>query len=166
MTPEPTLPVDSDIDVGQTRTGQPRPVHLRPRFIALVAAGGVIGTFLRAALSEAIPEVHGVPWTVFGINVVGALVLGFLLDALAHRGPDAGRRRAARLFIGTGICGGFTTYSALATDSAQLLAAGRVGTGTLYALLTVASGLVTAGLGIGIAAARRRRAPLNRGVES
>ena len=89
------------------------------------------------------------------MNVLGAFVLGALLEPLGGRGPDIGRRRALRLTLGTGFCGGFTTYSALANDTDGLLRAGSVGPALAYALGTVGLGLVASALGI--AAARRLR---------
>lgn len=147
----PPLPLDSDIEVDDARTFAPRPVHLHWRYLALVALGGMIGTGLREALSLAIPPVVGIPFTTAAINIIGAFVLGFLLETLAHRGPDAGRRRALRLFVGTGMLGGFTTYSALATDTVLLLQhtpavgiAYAIGTLLLGALAT-AGGILSAG---------------------
>ncbi|WP_371740714.1 CrcB family protein, partial [Frigoribacterium sp. CFBP 13712] len=93
-------------------------MHLRWRFIGLVALGGTIGTGLREALALSFPAAPGsIPVTILLINVVGAFALGLLLESLMRRGPDAGRRRDLRLFIGTGVLGGFTTYSALAVDT-------------------------------------------------
>ncbi|PZF27164.1 MULTISPECIES: CrcB family protein [unclassified Curtobacterium] len=134
-----------------------RPPHLRWRLVALVALGGAIGTAVRALLATAFPAHDGISWTILGINVVGAFCLGFLLDALARRGPDVGRRRAVRLFVGTGVLGGFTTYSTLADDTAQLLDLGRWTAGTGYALLSVVLGLAAVVLGLWVAAATRPR---------
>ncbi|PZE57542.1 CrcB family protein [Curtobacterium sp. MCLR17_044] len=134
-----------------------RPPHLRWRLVALVALGGAIGTAVRALLAAAFPAHDGISWTILGINVVGAFCLGFLLDALARRGPDVGRRRAVRLFVGTGVLGGFTTYSTLADDTAQLLDLGRWTAGTGYALLSVVLGLAAVVLGLWVAAATRPR---------
>ncbi|WP_058748746.1 fluoride efflux transporter FluC [Curtobacterium oceanosedimentum] len=133
------------------------PPHLRWRFLGLVALGGAIGTGVRAALAAALPSVDGISWTILAINVVGAFCLGLLLESLAHAGPDTGRRRALRLFVGTGVLGGFTTYSTLADDTARLLDVGRWGAGTGYALLSVVLGLVAAAAGAWIAGARRSR---------
>ncbi|MBB1196912.1 fluoride efflux transporter FluC [Curtobacterium flaccumfaciens] len=134
-----------------------RPPHLRWRLVALVALGGAIGTTVRALLAAAFPAHDGISWAILAINVVGAFCLGFLLDALARRGPDIGRRRAVRLFVGTGVLGGFTTYSTLADDTAQLLDLGRWTAGTGYALLSVVLGLVAVVLGLWVAAATRPR---------
>jgi CrcB protein len=132
--------------------------HRSWRLVLLVAVGGAIGTGVRAVLAAAIPEANGVSWSIFGINVVGAFCLGLLLESLAMRGPDAGRRRATRLFVGTGILGGFTTYSTLAVDTAEFLQDGRFATGIGYALLTVVAGLAAVVVGLLVASANRRRA--------
>ncbi|WP_420368046.1 fluoride efflux transporter FluC [Curtobacterium sp. L1-20] len=136
-----------------------RPPHLRWGPLGLVALGGALGTGLRALLAEAFPAQDGISWVILGINVVGAFCLGLLLESLARRGPDVGRHRTVRLFVGTGILGGFTTYSTLADDTARLLDVGRWAAGTGYALLSVVLGLAAAAAGILLAAALRRRSP-------
>ncbi len=129
-----------------------RPAHRRPRLILLVALGGALGTALREALALTWPApAGGFPLTIFLINVVGAFALGFLLEALSHRGPDEGRRREVRLFVGTGVLGGFTTYSALATDTATLLG-GPTAVGVAYGVVSVVAGFLTALLGVALAA--------------
>ncbi|MET3452389.1 CrcB family protein [Curtobacterium sp. 1544] len=141
-----------------------RPPHLRWSMLGLVALGGAIGTAVRALLAEAFPAHDGISWTILAINVVGAFCLGLLLEALAHRGPDVGRRRTFRLFVGTGVLGGFTTYSTLADDTAQLLDAGHWTAGGGYALLTVVLGLLAVGAGVLLAGAvRPKRAVRSKG---
>lgn len=124
----------------------------------MVALGGAIGTAAREAVSLAVPPMGGVPVAILGINVVGAFLLGLLLESLMLRGPDAGRRRSLRLFLGTGILGGFTTYSALAADSGVLLLDGRAPIAIAYAVGTVVLGGAASWLGI-VAARRFRRTP-------
>lgn len=123
-------------------------MHLRARSLGLVFVGGAVGTGLRAAVSAASPPLRGVPVAVLAINVVGAFVLGLLLQRLHRAGPDEGRRRDLRLLLGTGVLGGFTTYSALATDTAGLLADGRAGAAVLYAGGTLVLGLAAALAGL------------------
>ncbi|TDN45104.1 CrcB protein [Curtobacterium flaccumfaciens] len=134
-----------------------RPPHLRWGFLGLVALGGAIGTGVRAVLADAFPAHDGISWVILAINVVGAFCLGLLLETLAHRGPDVGRRRTVRLFVGTGVLGGFTTYSTLADDTARLLDVGRWGAGSGYALLSVVLGLLAVAAGIWIAGRFRPR---------
>lgn len=126
----------------------PRPPHLRLRFLALVCVGGVLGTALREGLGLAIPNLNGIPVAILTVNLVGSFVLGLLLESLARRGPDRGGRRIVRLLLGTGVMGGFTTYSALAADTVLLFGDGRPGTALLYGLGTVLLGAAAAGFGI------------------
>jgi CrcB protein len=130
------------------RTPSARPAHRQWRFLALVAAGGAAGTALREAVSLIIPSLGPLPLATFIINVVGALVLGILLQLIALRGADEGRRRAVRLLIGTGVLGGFTTYSALAAVTAQLMTVGEWTWAIGYALGTVVAGAAASVAGI------------------
>jgi len=132
--------------------------HLRWEYLGLVFLGGTVGTALREVLLLLDPGDIAIT---FAINVTGALLLGALLETLLGRGPDAGRRRGIRLLVGTGVLGGFTTYSALATDTGLLLADGSVGAALLYAGGTLILGAVATWLGIiGSASLRRRRGEL------
>lgn len=129
-----------------------RPVHLRLPYLGLALLGGTLGTAAREALILTVPALGGIPWAIFAINILGAFLLGLLLDALARRGPDEGRRRRVRILVGTGFMGGFTTYSALATDTAGLLGEGDVGVGIVYGLGTVVIGGLVTWAGIATAA--------------
>ncbi|MDN4613581.1 CrcB family protein [Leifsonia sp. F6_8S_P_1B] len=132
-------------------------MHLHWRSVLLVFVGGAIGTTVRYLLSLAVPPVLGLPLITLVINVTGAFVLGWLLEALALRGPDEGRRRDLRLFAGTGILGGYTTYSAFAVDTDGLLVAANVGGGLLYAAATIVIGAAATVAGIAAAAWFGRR---------
>jgi CrcB protein len=122
----------------------------------MVFIGGSLGTATRAAFTLVIPPADGFPATIMGINLAGALLLGALLEALSRRGADAGTRRRIRLLLGTGFLGGFTTYSALATDSVLLLA-GSPALALLNALGTLVLGAIATWLGIVLAARVDRR---------
>jgi fluoride exporter len=139
-----------------------RQLHLRPSSLALVFAGGVVGTALRYVIEDLLPhDAAGWPLATFLINLVGAFVLGGLLEALARFGDDSGWRQRVRLCVGTGGCGAFTTYSTLALEAALLARNGHVGTAIGYGVGSVVGGLVTAWLGIVVAAGvhtRRTRA--------
>ncbi len=132
-----------------------RPDHLRPAPIALVFLGGAAGTGAREALTLVLPQTGRLPLTILGINLIGAFLLGVLLESLARLGPDAGPRRGLRLLLGTGFLGGFTTYSALAADSALLLGQAAVGLGLAYAVGTVVLGALASLGGIAVCAAVR-----------
>lgn len=126
--------------------------------LALVAVGGAAGTFLRALVSEVLPG-HGLVATL-AVNVVGAFLLGLLLEALASSGARGyeGRLGAARLLLGTGFCGGFTTYSAVAYQGAMLLGDGEAPLALAYATLTLVLGALAtlAGVVLGARFGERR----------
>lgn len=157
--PDDRLPSDPDIEVDDApQKGTSRPVHLHWRYLGIVALGGTIGTAARDLVSGAFPAHNGVSWSIFWINVTGALLLGVLLETLARRGADEGRRRTLRLLLGTGVMGGFTTYSTLAVSTAELFLGGRALAGTGYALLTVLSGAAATAVGLLLASWLRPRA--------
>jgi CrcB protein len=119
-----------------------------------VVAGGLLGAPARYLLSLALPTpVDGWPTATFVVNIVGAFVLGLLLEALARSGPDVGWRRVMRLFAGTGFCGALTTYSTLAVELDLLAHHGRWGLAVGYALASVVTGLALAAAGVSLAAA-------------
>jgi CrcB protein len=89
--------------------------------------------------------------------VVGALALGYLLEALTRRGRETVRRRKIRIGIGTGVLGGFTTYSALALQTQQLFGDGLGWLALLYVVLTLAGGTAACLGGIALAARADRR---------
>jgi CrcB protein len=129
------------------------------RSVLLVLLGGTVGTGLREAITLVTPRVGDVPVATVGINVVGAFLLGILLERLARGGPDAGVRSDLRLLLGVGALGGFTTYSALALDSVLLGQTGSPAVALLYALGTLVVGAVASWAGIAVAA----RGPLRDG---
>lgn len=139
-------------------------MRARVAALLLVALGGAAGSAARAGVTLAIP---GAPLAAtLLVNVVGAFALALLVGVLDGAGPGPGEeewppaqrqrrrhRHRARLLLGTGFCGGFTTYSAVALQSAELIgdsaplvaAAYMLGTLVVGTLATVA-GLVLAGL--------------------
>ncbi|GGK66987.1 fluoride efflux transporter FluC [Nocardia camponoti] len=127
------------------------PLYLRPTAIAAVAIGGLIGAPARYALGLSVNYQHW-PVITFVINVVGAFLLGMLLEALTRLGPDSGWRQRLRLTLGTGVLGSFTTYSALAVDTDLLLRANRLWAATTYAIGTVAAGVLATAVGIAVGA--------------
>lgn len=122
------------------------------RLALLVAAGGAVGTAARAQLELMYPPpAGGWPWVTFWINLAGSFVLGLLVTSVQRAGPDAGWRRAVRLGVGTGIVGGFTTYSTFVLEIERLVDGGHVLTGSGYAVVSIVVGLVAAGLGVALA---------------
>lgn len=113
------------------------------RDLALVFAGGAAGSLARYAVGLVLGTglvADGWPIGTLSVNLVGALLLGALVESLGRLGPDSGRRRDARLLLGTGVLGGFTTYSMFATEVAQMLLADRPAAGAGYAVATLVIG--------------------------
>ena len=144
-----------------------RAPHRDWRYVGLVALGGAAGSVARYLLSgwsavlltpltllfpSAGETIIRFPIGTLVVNVVGALALGYLLEALARRGRETVRRRKIRIGIGTGVLGGFTTYSALALQTQQLLGDGFGWLALLYVVLSLAGGTAACLGGIAIAA--------------
>jgi fluoride exporter len=114
--------------------------------VAAVAAGGALGAAARWAIGVAWPS-HpaGFPWATFATNVAGCAALGMLV-ALLDELTDP--HRLLRPFLGTGVLGGFTTFSAYAMQARDLAAEGRVGTAAAYVAGTLVAALSAVWLGI------------------
>ncbi|MEL4155289.1 CrcB family protein [Corynebacterium bovis] len=139
---------DRPTDPGADRRAD-LPPYLRPAAVATVAGGGALGSVLRWCATT-LPG-GGDLGPLLAVNVVGALLLGLLTTVLARSGPDTGLRRTVRLGLGTGVLGGFTSYSALAAAVTTGSAAGGAGpspVGVAYVAVSVGLGLVAAWAGI------------------
>lgn len=123
----------------------------------MVALGGAVGTLARYGLTQLIPRDGGLPVATAVENLVGAFALGLLLEALVRHGAENRARRLVRLGLGTGVLGGFTTFSSLALEVEQLLADGEVALGLGYGIGSVVLGFATCLLGVALAGARHRR---------
>lgn len=117
------------------------------RRLLLVMLGGMLGTAARLGVGMLVPHVGGFPLATLIVNVVGALLIG----VLAARLPSSSE---VRVFLGTGILGGFTTYSAFAVGSVELWADVPL-LAAIYAALTLGLGIAAAVLGLRLG--RRRR---------
>ena len=122
--------------------------------LVAVATGGAIGAWARLGLAELMPTEPGRwPWGTFAANMIGCAVLGYASTRLLERLPPSTYRRP---LVGTGLCGGLTTFSALQLEVVEL---GRDGHAALAASYLIAS--VALGLGIVfLAAGLVRRARL------
>lgn len=125
--------------------------HPRLRIASGVFIGGVIGTAVRAALSEMQSSDWVWPWVTFCINMVGAMLLGFLLEYLARTGDDVGIRQSFRLFVGTGIIGGFTTYGTFILETDTRFMDAHMLAGLSYGVTSILLGLVFAACGVMLA---------------
>ncbi|HEY7988398.1 MAG TPA: CrcB family protein [Lapillicoccus sp.] len=134
------------------------PPHRTGAGVGLVFVGGVLGTGARYGVGEAIGPWGVWPAATFCVNVVGAFLLGVLIEALSRRGLDIGVRQRLRLFLGTGFLGAFTTYSTLAVDTDLLVRDGYASVAAAYAVGTVVVGFLATCFGIWAAAAQHRGA--------
>lgn len=156
------LPMDPDVD-DTSSARHFRSSYLRPSVLALVFVGGVLGTLARYGVEEAAP--HRSPdWPIgtFAVNVLGAFLLGLLLESLSRRGPDVGARKKTRLLLGTGFCGAFTTYSTLALEAVLLTRDGHWATALAYGVSTVVLGAAAVWLGIVGGSSMHRKASMHR----
>ena len=118
----------------------PRSVPARDRgLLAAVVAGGMAGTLVRLLLDELLAHGPGkLPWATLAANVAGAALLGFVLVRFASRAPGPSRARA---LVGTGFCGGLTTFSTLQRELLAMLDGGRTGLALAYVAVSLVAGL-------------------------
>lgn len=120
--------------------------------LAAVATGGAIGSVLRfLAGTWFLQRVGpGFPWGTFAINVSGALLIGIVMHVAQTR---IGISPYARLFLATGILGGYTTFSAFAYETYLLSRDAFSFQSVWYAMGSVLAGVVAAFVGVVIARA-------------
>ncbi|MFJ8082331.1 fluoride efflux transporter CrcB [Streptomyces sp. NPDC096205] len=142
-------------------TGTDAPVraarrHGQAPVVAAVAVGGAIGATARYAASLLWPaHSGGFPWTTFWVNVTGCAVIGlFMVLVVEARSVH----RLVRPFFGTGVLGGYTTFSTYAVDIQKLLDDGRTATALAYLATTLLAALTA----VWLAATAARRLLLRR----
>jgi fluoride exporter len=110
------------------------------REIAAIFAGGALGTLARGALAEAFPHrATAWPWPTFGVNVAAAFALGYFVTRLTERLPLSSYRRP---LLGTGLCGGLSTFSTMQVEILKMLGAGAWALAAGYTAASVAAGYV------------------------
>lgn len=108
------------------------------RTVAAVFAGGAVGTLARALVATAFPITPAQwPWPTFAVNIVGAFLLGYFTTRLQERLPLSSYRRPA---LGTGLCGGLTTFSTMQVEIVKMFEGGHVALALGYAGASVAAG--------------------------
>ena len=117
--------------------------------LILVAAGGAIGASARHLVNLAFLRLlgPGFPWATMAVNIVGSFAMGVLVALLARR---FGASDEVRLFVATGILGGFTTFSSFSLDVAALWERGEIGLTALYLLLSVVLSILALFAGLAI----------------
>ena len=131
--------------------------RMRAGHVALVAAGGTVGTLARFGVAQAWADAAAWPVATFTVNIVGAFALGVLLELLVRRGADGPVAQRVRLTVGTGFLGAFTTFSALAIEVERMLADGHVTTALVYGFGSVILGFAACAAGVALASGRGAR---------
>jgi len=119
-------------------------------FLFLVMAGGAIGAGARYLVGQATAALLGQSWP-YGtliVNIGGGLAMGLLAGILARMALPS---EAVRLFVGVGILGGFTTFSAFSLEMVTMLERGALVTAAGYALASVVGSVIALFAGLSLA---------------
>jgi CrcB protein len=113
----------------------------------LIAVGGALGSVSRYGCQRWIYQLHPhpFPFGTFAVNIVGSLLIG-----LFYAASEKGNLMSAewRLFLTTGFCGGYTTFSTFSFETVSLLREGNYGYAFVYILLSVMLGVFAVAAGI------------------
>ncbi len=116
--------------------------------VLMVAAGGAVGAVTRLLLGIGLTSFLPGPWPTFIVNLVGSLIIGLAIGALAG---SEWFESWGRFLLVTGLLGGFTTYSAFAMDAVILIGEGRWWSAGTYVITTTVGCVLAAMLGVRIA---------------
>lgn len=110
------------------------------RELVAIFAGGALGTATRAVLSEVFPgDPTSWPWPTFVVNMVGSFLLGYFVTRLQERLPLSSYRRP---LLGTGLCGGLTTFSTMQVETLKMLDHHMYGLAAAYVLVSLIGGFM------------------------
>ena len=155
--PEPAADLTMLGDAGLAAPARPPRRLALPRAdrreVAAIFAGGALGTLARAALAAGFPHsATSWPWPTFAVNIVAAFLLGYFVTRLQERLPLSSYRRP---LLGTGLCGGLSTFSTMQLEIVKMLDAHAWGLAAGYAAASIAAGY--AALQLATAIVRRVR---------
>jgi CrcB protein len=117
----------------------------------IVFLGGGIGAAIRHLVNQAVGRVAGTdfPFGVMAINISGSLVMGLAAGYFAFKASESWSD-TARLFLTTGVLGGYTTFSAFSLDAMLLWERGEPGLAVAYVLGSVVLSIIGLAAGLGI----------------
>lgn len=113
-----------------------------------VGLGGAVGAMLRYAISL-IPYKGGFPLLTFVTNILGALLIGFIVGYASKRNVND----SLMLFLKTGLCGGFTTFSTFSLEAYNLFVSGSKILAVCYAVSSAVCCIIGVWLGITLSTA-------------
>jgi CrcB protein len=131
----------------------PRPSGSDRRLLLAIFTGGAAGAALRTGLSQLFVTHPGQwPWATLAVNVVGCLLLGYFVTRLQERLPVTAYRRP---FLGTGFCGGLTTFSTFQLELLRMVDHGDLVLALVYCAASLGAGF--SGVMLGTSLVRRAR---------
>lgn len=127
-----------------TLTSSAQPLPPRAILYAWVGVGSALGALARWLISEALQGApgSGFPWGTLWVNVLGSLLIGAYAARIAPGGCWHDHGPALRLFVMTGFCGGFTTFSVFSLETLLLAQAGRLGLAATYVIASLVLWLI------------------------
>jgi CrcB protein len=117
-----------------------------------VAAGGAAGSVLRYHAGRFVSDLAGpgnaFPWGTLAVNIAGSLAMGALVGWFARSAPSEQSAETARLLLGVGLLGGFTTFSAFSNELVTMLHRGQAGMAAGYAAASLIAGMAAVIVGL------------------
>ena len=110
------------------------------RELAAIFAGGALGALARVGLNTVVVgDPHHWPWSTFTVNIVGAFLVGYFTTRLLERLPLSSYQRP---LLGTGFCGGLTTFSTVQVETLKMIGLGQWGMAAGYTVSSIVLGLL------------------------
>lgn len=109
--------------------------------VLLVGVGGALGAIARYGVVLLVrPRVESFPAGTLACNLIGCAVIGLLAGWMSRWSPAPDAADPWRLFLFVGVLGGFTTFSSLGLEVAEMMRGGRLGTAMVYVALSAVLG--------------------------
>lgn len=114
--------------------------------IFLIGLGGAIGSIFRYGVGVLVKKYlqSDFPVATFTVNLIGSFIIGILFGILSKTDQET----SLKLFLITGVCGGFTTFSAFSLENMRLIQNGNTGLALLYIASSILLGILMVGLGM------------------